>query len=113
MQNTAYMQQYFTPASSQPLGQVSADATSNTQIPQPPAPQPQGPDAGAGVVQAPNENRAERRFPNLINDEQENRDWLDIFYAFTRLCILLTVIYFYSSPIRCLIVICIGIAIYL
>lgn len=55
----------------------------------------------------------QRRFPNIIQDEQENRDWLDIMYSVSRLMILLCLIYFYSSPVRCLVVILIGISIYL
>lgn len=55
----------------------------------------------------------ERRFPNIIQDEQENRDWLDIIYSVSRLMILLCLVYFYSSPIRCLVVVLIGISIYL
>ena len=75
-----------------------------------PAPQPQ-----AQVEQAPQPAAAEpqRRFPNIIQDEQENRDWLDIVYSMSRLLILLCLVYFYSSPLRCLIVILIGISIYL
>lgn len=55
----------------------------------------------------------QRRFPNIIQDEQENRDWLDILYSMSRLLILLCLVYFYSSPLRCLIVILIGVSIYL
>ncbi|KAG5676074.1 hypothetical protein PVAND_005928 [Polypedilum vanderplanki] len=55
----------------------------------------------------------QRRFPNIIQDEQENRDWLDILYSMSRLMILLCLVYFYSSPLRCLIVILIGVSIYL
>ncbi|XP_070505428.1 homocysteine-responsive endoplasmic reticulum-resident ubiquitin-like domain member 2 protein [Chironomus tepperi] len=75
-----------------------------------PPPQPQ-----AQVDQPPQPAAAEpqRRFPNIIQDEQENRDWLDIVYSMSRLLILLCLVYFYSSPLRCLIVILIGISIYL
>jgi hypothetical protein len=66
----------------------------------------------APVPAAP-QQPAERRFPNIIQDEQENRDWLDILYSMSRLMILLCLVYFYSSPIRCLVVILIGISIYL
>jgi hypothetical protein len=70
----------------------------------------------AQVEQAPQPAAAaepQRRFPNIIQDEQENRDWLDIVYSMSRLLILLCLVYFYSSPLRCLIVILIGISIYL
>lgn len=55
----------------------------------------------------------QRRFPNIIQDEVQERDWLDILYSFSRLMILLCLVYFYSSPIRCLVVILIAISIYL
>lgn len=50
-------------------------------------------------------NPAQQRFPNIVQEEVENRDWLDLFYAFSRLMVLVTLVYFYSSPLRCLIVI--------
>lgn len=62
---------------------------------------------------APAAEPQQRRFPNIIQDEQENRDWLDILYSMSRLMILLCLVYFYSSPVRCLVVILIGISIYL
>lgn len=67
------------------------------------------------VEQPQNQPAAEpqRRFPNIIQDEQENRDWLDILYSMSRLMILLCLVYFYSSPLRCLIVILIAVSIYL
>lgn len=40
-----------------------------------------------------------------IDDEAESRDWLDILYTFSRLIVLLSLVYFYSSPGRCSIVI--------
>lgn len=61
---------------------------------------------------AQQQEAAQPRFPNIIQDEQENRDWLDILYSMSRLMILLCLVYFYSSPFRCLIVIIIGAAIY-
>lgn len=67
----------------------------------------------AAVAQAPAAEVPQRRFPNIIQDEQENRDWLDILYSMSRLMILLCLVYFYSSPIRCLVVILIGVSIYL
>lgn len=71
-------------------------------------------DAPAAPVQAqPPQPVEQRRFPNIIQDEQENRDWLDILYSMSRLMILLCLVYFYSSPLRCLVVVLIGISIYL
>ena len=77
---------------------------------------PQSPnEAQAPQVQAGQQPVAEPqpRFPNIIQDEQENRDWLDILYSMSRLMILLCLVYFYSSPVRCLVVVLIGISIYL
>lgn len=39
------------------------------------------------------------------DDEAENRDWLEILYTLSRLLVLLSLVYFYSSPARCSIVI--------
>lgn len=40
-----------------------------------------------------------------VDDEAENRDWLEILYTLSRLLVLLSLVYFYSSPVRCMIVI--------
>lgn len=53
------------------------------------------------------------RFPNLQQEEQENRDWLDNFFSITRLALFLTLLYFNSSPLRCLVVVIIAGGIYL
>lgn len=42
-----------------------------------------------------------------------NRDWLDFFYMLSRIVVLLSIVYFYSSPIRFLIVAFLGLAMYL
>lgn len=76
----------------------------NEAQPAPPIEQP----AQQGQVEA-----QQRRFPNIIQDEQEHRDWLDILYSMSRLMILLCLVYFYSSPVRCLVVILVGVSIYL
>ncbi|TMW44469.1 hypothetical protein DOY81_010450 [Sarcophaga bullata] len=62
--------------------------------------------AAVGQVAAP-------RFPNLPQDEHDNRDWLDNFFSITRLAIFLTLLYFNSSPLRCLVVVIIAGGIYL
>jgi hypothetical protein len=80
---------------------VSQPEPINQEVPQPAQP-PQ-----------PAVEAQQRRFPNIIQDEQENRDWLDILYSMSRLLILLCLVYFYSSPLRCCIVILIGVSIYL
>lgn len=51
--------------------------------------------------------------PANLDDEHENRDWLEIFYTLSRLVVLLSLVYFYSSPIRCSIVIFVMILYYL
>lgn len=81
-----------------------------------PAAQAQAPAAAAAPAPAPAENveRAQPRFPNIVQEqEQDNRDWLDSFYSVTRLLALLTLVFFYSSPLRCLVVAIIAIGIYL
>lgn len=70
-----------------------------------------GPGVGGGAAAAA--PAAARRFPNIVVEEQENRDWLDIFFSLCRVGILMTVVYLYSSPVRCLTVLFIGIALYL
>lgn len=81
---------------------------------------------GAAAEQSPEERQdqiqqqqpaqaqvAAPRFPNLPQDEQENRDWLDNFFSITRLALFLTILYFNSSPLRCLVVVIIAGGIYL
>lgn len=70
--------------------------------------------AAAAAVPAENAERPQPRFPNIVQEqEQDNRDWLDRFYSVTRLLALLTLVFFYSSPLRCLVVAIIAIGIYL
>lgn len=78
---------------------VTNEAAPNNEVPQ--------------AAPAPVAEEPQRRFPNIIQDEQENRDWLDILYSMSRLMILLCLVYFYSSPIRCLVVIMVGVTLYL
>lgn len=50
----------------------------------------------------------------IVNDDDaENRDWLEILYTFSRLIVLLSLVYFYSSPGRCSIVIFVMVLYYL
>ncbi|XP_017060361.2 homocysteine-responsive endoplasmic reticulum-resident ubiquitin-like domain member 2 protein [Drosophila ficusphila] len=81
----------------QPVVGAAADPAAQAQAP---APQING-----APVNRPN-------FPN-IQEEPEMRDWLDSFFSFTRLAIFVTVLYFNSSPMRCLLVVLIAGAIYL
>ncbi|XP_052854448.1 LOW QUALITY PROTEIN: homocysteine-responsive endoplasmic reticulum-resident ubiquitin-like domain member 2 protein [Drosophila gunungcola] len=71
----------------------------------PPAQAPPAPQINGAPLNRPN-------FPN-IQEEPEMRDWLDSFFSFTRLAIFVTVLYFNSSPMRCLLVVLIAGAIYL
>ncbi|XP_023020429.1 homocysteine-induced endoplasmic reticulum protein [Leptinotarsa decemlineata] len=52
--------------------------------------------------------------PAAVRDpENAERDWLDIFYLLSRLMVLFSVVYFYSSPLRFLFVLILGISLYL
>lgn len=106
-QNFAFMQSQMPLIPSATASQIPSTSSSNVAAPpvNQEVPQPQPPQPAAEPQQ--------RRFPNIIQDEQENRDWLDILYSMSRLLILLCLVYFYSSPLRCCIVILIGVSIYL
>uniref|UniRef100_A0A2M3YZ61 Putative mucin 19 n=1 Tax=Anopheles braziliensis TaxID=58242 RepID=A0A2M3YZ61_9DIPT len=69
--------------------------------------------AAGGAAAAVPAARAARRFPNIVVEEQDNNDWLDVFFSMCRVLILMTVIYLYSSPMRCLTVLVIGVMLYL
>lgn len=71
------------------------------------------PAAAPAPAPAENVEQPQPRFPNIVQEEQDNRDWLDSFYSVTRLLALLTLVFFYSSPLRCLVVAIIAIGIYL
>ncbi|XP_017888058.1 homocysteine-responsive endoplasmic reticulum-resident ubiquitin-like domain member 2 protein [Ceratina calcarata] len=47
------------------------------------------------------------------DDGAFNRDWLDVSYMLSRIIVLFTIVYFYSSPLRFLIVTFLGFAMYL
>lgn len=50
-----------------------------------------------------------------IRDQENNqdRDWLDIFYMLSRAMVLFSVVYFYSSPLRFIFVLMLGMGLYL
>lgn len=50
---------------------------------------------------------------DAAEDAAFNRDWLDFFYTLSRIILLFGIVYFYSSPLRFLIVTFLGFAIYL
>lgn len=91
-----------------PVGQAaSLTATNTAATEQQPQPPPQDAEQPAQAqVAAP-------RFPNLPQDEPDNRDWLDNIFSITRLALFLTILYFNSSPLRCLAVVIIAGGIYL
>ncbi|KAM9650298.1 homocysteine-responsive endoplasmic reticulum-resident ubiquitin-like domain member 2 protein isoform 2-T4 [Trichechus inunguis] len=89
---------------------VSAQATTNATPAQPTAPQPlnlahvpgeEPPPAPNLVVQENrpmNENvQMNAQGGPVLNEEDFNRDWLDWMYTFSRAAILLSIVYFYSS----------------
>ncbi|KAH8281437.1 hypothetical protein KR054_000454, partial [Drosophila jambulina] len=84
---------------------AEAQAGAQVAAPAPAAPPAPPADVAAAPLARPN-------FPH-IQEEPEMRDWLDSFFSFTRLAIFVTVLYFNSSPLRCLLVVLIAGAIYL
>nr|XP_028606093.1 homocysteine-responsive endoplasmic reticulum-resident ubiquitin-like domain member 2 protein isoform X1 [Podarcis muralis] len=101
-----YARQYYM----QYQAAVSAQATPSTESDSPPVPQPPNserapanePPAAPNV--APQENRPVNQNVQMnaqggpvMNEEDFNRDWLDWMYTFSRAAILLSIVYFYSS----------------
>ncbi|XP_053409402.1 homocysteine-responsive endoplasmic reticulum-resident ubiquitin-like domain member 2 protein isoform X2 [Nycticebus coucang] len=89
---------------------VSAQATSNANSAQPTASQPlnlahvpgeeppPAPNLVARENQPVNENvQMNAQGGPVLNEEDFNRDWLDWMYTFSRAAILLSIVYFYSS----------------
>ncbi|ETE60571.1 Homocysteine-responsive endoplasmic reticulum-resident ubiquitin-like domain member 2 protein [Ophiophagus hannah] len=89
---------------------VSAQATLNPESTSPPVPESSSSDhvlaneAPAAPNIAPQENRPINQNVQMnaqggpvINEEDFNRDWLDWIYTFSRAAILLSIVYFYSS----------------
>ncbi|KAL1513852.1 hypothetical protein ABEB36_003200 [Hypothenemus hampei] len=72
------------------------------QIPQPPQAEQNNhqPDQPNGAVQQPQQ-------------ENEERDWLDVFYMLSRVLVLFSVVYFYSSPLRFIFVLFLAVVLYL
>ncbi|XP_062985752.1 homocysteine-responsive endoplasmic reticulum-resident ubiquitin-like domain member 2 protein isoform X2 [Elgaria multicarinata webbii] len=101
-----YARQYYM----QYQAAVSAQAAPSTEAASPPVPQPANserapanePPAAPNVV--PPENRPVNQNVQMnaqggpvMNEEDFNRDWLDWMYTFSRAAILLSIVYFYSS----------------
>nr|XP_017514825.2 homocysteine-responsive endoplasmic reticulum-resident ubiquitin-like domain member 2 protein isoform X3 [Manis javanica] len=89
---------------------VTAQATSNANSAQPAASQPlnlahapgeeppEAPNLVAQENQPMNENvQMNAQGGPLLNEDDFNRDWLDWMYTFSRAAILLSIVYFYSS----------------
>ncbi|XP_060536616.1 homocysteine-responsive endoplasmic reticulum-resident ubiquitin-like domain member 2 protein [Cylas formicarius] len=53
------------------------------------------------------------RVPAAMAEDNHDRDWLDIFYMLSRAMVLFSVVYFYSSPLRFVAVLFLGISLYL
>lgn len=51
--------------------------------------------------------------PGEPDDGIIDRDWLDWFYVLIRLTVLFSIVYFYSSPMRFILVFVLGFAMYL
>uniref|UniRef100_A0A0B8RUP0 Homocysteine-responsive endoplasmic reticulum-resident ubiquitin-like domain member 2 protein n=1 Tax=Philothamnus irregularis TaxID=1899461 RepID=A0A0B8RUP0_9SAUR len=101
-----YARQYYM----QYQAAVSAQATLSPESTSPPVPEPSSSDhapaneAPAAPNVAPQENRPINQNVQMnaqggpvINEEDFNRDWLDWIYTFSRAAILLSIVYFYSS----------------
>lgn len=56
---------------------------------------------------------APQNAPARDPDNNQERDWLDIFYMLSRAMVLFSVVYFYSSPMRFIFVLILGIGLYL
>ncbi|EDW03706.1 homocysteine-responsive endoplasmic reticulum-resident ubiquitin-like domain member 1 protein [Drosophila grimshawi] len=68
----------------------------------------------AAVVQQPEGRQVDApNFPNIQHEEPELRDWLESLFSFTRLAFFVMVLYFNSSPMRCVLVVLIVSVIYL
>lgn len=63
--------------------------------------------------QQQNENPQGAQNPPVRDPENIERDWLDNFYAISRLLVLFSVVYFYSSLLRFTLVLVLGLSIYL
>lgn len=53
--------------------------------------------------------------PAAVQRDPDNpeRDWLDVFYMLSRIMVLFSVVYFYSSPLRFVFVLLLGFTLYL
>lgn len=79
-------------------------------------PPQQNPAAAAAPPQnvAPQEPAAQPAAAQPVRDpENPERDWLDHFYMLSRIMVLFSIVYFYSSPLRFVFVVLLGFSLYL
>ena len=122
----------FTPAHNSPPVTPHSEPSSPTMQPEGPGAEVIGPPPEAAVEQPqPQIGEAEQRQNNeqqnqnmpmnaggaMFDDDDENgdehRDWLDWFHTFLRATVMLSIMYFYSSTIRILMISLLGFIIYL
>ncbi|XP_031612563.1 homocysteine-responsive endoplasmic reticulum-resident ubiquitin-like domain member 2 protein [Oreochromis aureus] len=98
-----YMQYQAAVAASQPpsTSPPSSPTPSPHQPAQPNAVQPPlGPNAAPNALpenQPPNPIQMNAQGGAVLNDDEMNRDWLDWLYTLSRVAVLLSIVYFYSS----------------
>ena len=94
-------------AANQPIGPVHQEVPANQNVP--PA------DPAAQRRPAPQQIRMNAQGGPVLDDddEQANRDWLDWFYLLIRFGMLLSILYFYSTPTRFIGVISFAVLVYL
>lgn len=85
----------------------------NMQIQYSSIPRPANMPQGAQPQQAPVEPQPPAPQPQRVDQEHQNRDWLDVFYVMSRLMVFISIVYFYSSPLRFLFVVLFGLGLYL
>lgn len=119
-QMAAYSQQWQSAAAAgqpqpptfvpQPFNLQTVHVPTVEPTPPPPAPAPPGAEPPANVPADNMPDVAARPAAQAAADEEaDNRDWLETLYTLSRLAILLSLVYFYSSPGRCsIVIVCIG-----
>uniref|UniRef100_A0A8C3XW21 Homocysteine-responsive endoplasmic reticulum-resident ubiquitin-like domain member 2 protein n=1 Tax=Chelydra serpentina TaxID=8475 RepID=A0A8C3XW21_CHESE len=87
---------YYVPSSTEPVRSAVAQPVNSEHVPanEPPA----VPNVAAQENRAVNQNvQMNAQGGPVVNEEDFNRDWLDWMYTFSRAAILLSIVYFYSS----------------
>ncbi|CAG9821254.1 unnamed protein product [Phaedon cochleariae] len=106
----AWMQQAYFQYMTQYM-QLAANSYGANPQPAPPNADPPGrgpPNEGAPAAAEPDGPPAAPRDP-----DHPERDWLDVFYMLSRAMVLFSVVYFYSSPVRFIFVLLLGVGMYL